>query len=41
MNSRKNKINSKISWPYKLEPNTHLLLYMDFKLLGKILYSSE
>ena len=40
MNSRKNKINSKISWPYKLEPNTHLL-YMDFKLLGKILYSSE
>ena len=25
MNSSKNKLNSKISWLFKLEPNTHLI----------------
>jgi len=25
MNSNKNKLNSKINWLFKLEPNTHLI----------------
>ena len=36
MNNKKNKLNSKISWLFKLEPNTYFIFY--FSLQNRILH---